>query len=120
MIHHTKNGANQQQQQQQQLSNQDQQEQSQQLAKCKVTDIDLRILSTMTNGFSSADLTKLAKEAALLPIRELGDELMKVPKGQQLRGLEMADFKKALTVVLKSIDIATIQRFENWSSKFAK
>lgn len=76
-------------------------------------DVDFRILSTMTSGYSIDDMLRLVKEASMGPLRQLGDDLITTSK-QDIRPVGMQDFHNGLRVVKKSASMDTIQRFENW------
>lgn len=57
-------------------------------------------VARMTEGYSGSDLTALAKEAAMEPIREVGDRLMDI-KNETIRGVTFEDFKNALATTKK-------------------
>ncbi|CAI4036804.1 hypothetical protein SMKI_16G1020 [Saccharomyces mikatae IFO 1815] len=79
--------------------------------------LDYELITKMTEGFSGSDLTSLAKEAAMEPIRDLGDKLMFVDF-DKIRGIEIKDFQNSLLTIKKSVSPESLRRYEEWSSKF--
>ena len=70
--------------------------------KNSLQDLDYELITEMTEGFSGSDLTSLAKEAAMEPIRDLGDKLM-FADFDKIRGIEIKDFQNALLTIKKSV-----------------
>ncbi|CAI4983779.1 ANM_HP_G0278300.mRNA.1.CDS.1 [Saccharomyces cerevisiae] len=85
--------------------------------KNSLQDLDYELITEMTEGFSGSDLTSLAKEAAMEPIRDLGDKLM-FADFDKIRGIEIKDFQNALLTIKKSVSSESLQKYEEWSSKF--
>jgi spastin len=84
---------------------------------------DLDNLSKLTDGFSGSDLTALAKDAALMSIRELTrvcdlDEVKKLDSSF-VRPIEMKDFRSSLTRIKKSVSPSTLRELEKWSHEYA-
>lgn len=50
----------------------------------------------MTDGYSGSDLTALAKDAALGPIRELKPEQVKNMSASEMRNIRLSDFTESL------------------------
>lgn len=67
-----------------------------------------------TRGYTGSDLAALCREAAMMPIRELGARVATVP-ADKVRGLNVADFEAALAVIRPSLDDAGLARFEQWT-----
>ncbi|KAI3708757.1 hypothetical protein L2E82_38181 [Cichorium intybus] len=63
---------------------------------------DLERLVKDTEGYFGSDLQALCKEAAMMPIRELGSNILTV-KADQVRRLKYGDFQKAMSVIRPSI-----------------
>lgn len=84
---------------------------------------DLDALSTMTEGYSGSDLHALAKDAALMSIRELTsacdlDQVKRIDLAK-VRPIEMKDFKRSLTRIRKSVSPGTLRELEKWSMDYA-
>jgi spastin len=75
---------------------------------------DLHSLSRMTDGYSSSDLTALAREASMGPIRNLGDRLVTTPQSY-IRAVNLQDFKDALKVIRPSVSREYIAQLEDWN-----
>ncbi|KAI4343292.1 hypothetical protein MLD38_027818 [Melastoma candidum] len=78
---------------------------------------DLERLAQETEGYSGSDLQALCEEAAMMPIRELGSDILKV-KANQVRPLNYADFKKAMSVIRPSLQRSKWEELERWNSEF--
>ncbi|KAL6008017.1 hypothetical protein ACLOJK_033523 [Asimina triloba] len=78
---------------------------------------DLERLVKDTDGYSGSDLQALCEEAALMPIRELGSNILTVP-ANQVRPLRYGDFKKAMTVIRPSIVKSKWEELERWNEEF--
>ncbi|EJS41363.1 yta6p [Saccharomyces arboricola H-6] len=85
--------------------------------KNNLEDLDYELITKMTDGFSGSDLTSLAKEAAMEPIRDLGDKLMFVDF-DKIRGIEIKDFQNSLITIKKSVSPESLQKYEDWSTEF--
>lgn len=85
--------------------------------KNNLEDLDYELITKMTDGFSGSDLTSLAKEAAMEPIRDLGDKLM-FADFDKIRGIEIKDFQNSLLTIKKSVSPESLQEYEDWSNKF--
>jgi SpoVK/Ycf46/Vps4 family AAA+-type ATPase len=79
---------------------------------------DFLIIANLTEGYSNSDLTALAKEAAMEPIRDLGEGLMHVGDHQEIRGISISDFQKATGTIKKSVGTETIKLFKDWALKY--
>ena len=78
---------------------------------------DLADIVRLTEGYSGSDLTALAKEAAMEPIRELGDKLMHVDFNN-IRHVEKRDFITAMESVKKSVSQDSLARFDEWAREY--
>lgn len=78
---------------------------------------DLEKLVKDTEGYSGSDLQALCEEAAMMPIRELGSNILTV-KADQVRKLKYGDFKKAMTVIRPSLLKAKWEELEQWNKEF--
>ncbi|XP_059350367.1 spastin-like isoform X2 [Daphnia carinata] len=75
-------------------------------------------LAELTDSYSSSDLTALAKDAALGPIRELGPEKVKFMKTQQLRPISMQDFLDSLKRVRHSVSESSLNVYAKWNREY--
>ncbi|QLG73836.1 hypothetical protein HG535_0F03470 [Zygotorulaspora mrakii] len=78
---------------------------------------DFLELLNLTDGFSGSDLTSLAKDAAMGPLRELGDKLLLTPT-ELVRPITLDDFKSSLNYIKPSVSQEGLQKYEDWASKF--
>ncbi|MFS7925414.1 putative microtubule-severing ATPase [Helianthus anomalus] len=75
---------------------------------------DLERLVKDTEGYSGSDLQALCEEAAMMPIRELGSNILTV-KADQVRRLQYGDFRSAMTVIRPSIVKSKWEELEQWN-----
>ena len=85
--------------------------------KSSLSETDFIIIANQTKGYSNSDITALAKEAAMEPIRDLGENLMSIDYSQ-IRGLCLEDFEKAMRVIRRSVAPETLKRFEEWAARY--
>lgn len=82
-----------------------------------LTDEDFTTLLTLTDGFSGSDITSLAKDAAMGPLRELGDKLLLTPT-ENIRSMALKDFQSSLNYIKPSVSQEGLARYEDWAAKF--
>ncbi|KAL0428986.1 UNVERIFIED_CONTAM: hypothetical protein Sradi_0524600 [Sesamum radiatum] len=87
------------------------------LQKRNAKDRDLERLVAETDGYSGSDLQALCEEAAMMPIRELGSNILTV-QANQVRGLRYGDFQKAMTVIRPSLQKSKWEELERWNREF--
>ncbi|KDP28731.1 hypothetical protein JCGZ_14502 [Jatropha curcas] len=80
-------------------------------------DGDLERLVSETEGYSGSDLQALCEEAAMMPIRELGANVLSV-QSNQVRRLRYEDFQKAMTVIRPSLSKSKWKELEQWNEEF--
>ncbi|XP_073061502.1 uncharacterized protein [Primulina eburnea] len=78
---------------------------------------DLERLVTDTDGYSGSDLQALCEEAAMMPIRELGSDILTV-QAYQVRRLRYGDFQKAMSIIRPSLQKKKWQELEQWNREF--
>ncbi|XP_061995325.1 uncharacterized protein LOC133713340 [Rosa rugosa] len=78
---------------------------------------DLERLARDTEGYSGSDLQALCEEAAMMPIRELGENILTI-KANQVRPLIIEDFQKAMTVIRPSLSKSKWEELEQWNEEF--
>ncbi|XP_064599852.1 spastin-like isoform X3 [Liolophura sinensis] len=79
---------------------------------------ELDELARLTEGYSGSDLTSLAKDAALGPIRELSPSEVRSMEANKMRGISLADFHESLKRVRKSVPADSIAKYEAWNQEF--
>ncbi|XP_055945167.1 spastin-like [Argiope bruennichi] len=79
---------------------------------------DLKNLAKLTEGYSGSDLTALAKDAALGPIRELNPEEVKSVDPRKMRTVSMADFTESLKRIRRSVATQSLAFYTQWNSEF--
>ncbi|KAG0365875.1 hypothetical protein BGZ54_006096 [Gamsiella multidivaricata] len=74
-------------------------------------------LVQQTEGYSGSDITALAKDAALGPLRSLGETLLDTP-ADQVRPIQYQDFVHALQTIRPSVSPQSLQSFEEWNREY--
>ena len=82
-----------------------------------LTDKDFITLIELTRGYSGSDITSLAKDAAMGPLRELGDQLLHTER-ENIRPIELKDFKNSLEYIKPSVSKEGLEKYEEWASQF--
>lgn len=82
-----------------------------------LTEEDLDELMRLTDGFSGSDITALAKDSAMGPLRLLGDLLL-LTATENIRAINLDDFKKSLAYIRPSVSQEGISEYEKWAEKF--
>ncbi|TID14032.1 AAA-domain-containing protein [Venturia nashicola] len=80
---------------------------------------DIERLVALTDGFSGSDITYLAKDAAMGPLRSLGDKLLNMTM-EDIRPIEMKDFVASLKTIRPSVSKQGIEKFEDWAREFGE
>jgi SpoVK/Ycf46/Vps4 family AAA+-type ATPase len=79
---------------------------------------DLDFVVGRTEGYSQSDLTNLAGQAAMEPLRELSSASILTVKREHIRGVCKSDFEAALAFARPSVDSTTLSKLETFASKF--
>jgi len=82
-----------------------------------ITPKQLSSLADATESYSGSDLTALCKEAALIPIRELGSQIKDVDVSL-LRAVAATDFKKAITQIRPSVSLSSLEGYKAWNKMY--
>jgi SpoVK/Ycf46/Vps4 family AAA+-type ATPase len=85
--------------------------------KNSLTDDDMDKLVNLTEGYSGSDITSLAKDAAIWPIRELGSKMLDL-KEVEIRGMCLADFERSMKNIRPSVNSEGLAKFEEWAREF--
>ncbi|XP_046492286.1 spastin isoform X2 [Neodiprion pinetum] len=83
-----------------------------------LTQQELEHLARLTEGYSGSDLTGLAKDAALGPIRELNPEQVKELDLNLVRNITMQDFVDSLKRIRRSVSPTSLAAYEKWSLEY--
>lgn len=70
-------------------------------------------------GYSGSDLAALAKDAAMGPLRSLGDALLHMP-ADEVRPMGLADFEASLASIRPSVSPESLRKHEDWAQKFGE
>ncbi|KAH3683464.1 hypothetical protein WICPIJ_005548 [Wickerhamomyces pijperi] len=82
-----------------------------------ITEDEILQLAEMTDGYSGSDITALAKDAAMGPLRSLGEKLLFTEKAD-IRGIELQDFVNSLNYIKPSVSKENLKEFDEWADKF--
>ena len=80
---------------------------------------DLDRLIALTDGFSGSDITALAKDAAMGPLRSLGESLLTMTM-DEIRPIRFEDFKNSMRTIRPSVSKQGLKEFEDWSREFGE
>ncbi|XP_013927098.1 PREDICTED: spastin isoform X3 [Thamnophis sirtalis] len=83
-----------------------------------LTQKELAQLARMSDGYSGSDLTALAKDAALGPIRELKPEQVKNMSASEMRNIRLSDFIESLKKIKCSLSPQTLEAYIRWNKAF--
>ncbi|KAF9701732.1 hypothetical protein EKO04_000868 [Ascochyta lentis] len=87
--------------------------------KHELSERDLDHLVALTDGFSGSDITALAKDAAMGPLRSLGESLLTMTM-DQIRPMRFEDFQASLRTIRPSVSKQGLKEFEDWSREFGE
>ncbi|CZR57590.1 related to SAP1-member of the AAA-protein family [Phialocephala subalpina] len=80
---------------------------------------DIARLVELTDGFSGSDITALAKDAAMGPLRSLGEALLHMSM-DEIRPIQFVDFEASLTNIRPSVSKQGLKEFEDWAKEFGE
>ena len=73
----------------------------------------------MEIGYSGSDITALAKDAAMGPLRSLGEALLHMSK-DEIRPIQFGDFEASLINIRPSVNKQGLKEFEDWAKEFGE
>ncbi|KAJ5679709.1 hypothetical protein N7462_007953 [Penicillium macrosclerotiorum] len=85
----------------------------------ELSDEDIQVLVHVTEGFSGSDITALAKDAAMGPLRNLGEALLHTPM-DQIRAIKFEDFEASLYSIRPSVSPDGLRKYEEWAREFGE
>ena len=74
---------------------------------------------TPRSGFSGSDITALAKDAAMGPLRSLGEALLYMST-DEIRPIQFEDFEASLINIRPSVSKQGLQEFDDWAKEFGE
>lgn len=77
------------------------------------------VANDFPTGFSGSDITALAKDAAMGPLRNLGEALLHTPM-DQIQPITFKDFEASLVNIRPSVSKQGLQQFEDWAKDFGE
>ncbi|EEB06489.1 hypothetical protein SJAG_01530 [Schizosaccharomyces japonicus yFS275] len=82
-----------------------------------LTDEEVEAIVDATHNYSGSDLMALAKDAAMGPLRSLGEDLL-VTRMEFIRPIDYTDFTNSLKLIRPSVNAEGLQRFQQWNEEF--
>lgn len=82
-----------------------------------LSESDYKSLIDLTKGFSGSDITALAKDSAMGPLRSLGEKLLLTPT-EHIRPINIDDFINSLNYIRPSVSSEGLYEYEQWANKF--
>jgi len=76
-------------------------------------------MTNITTGFSGSDITALAKDAAMGPLRSLGEKLLSMTM-DQIRPIQYRDFEASLQTIRPSVSKQGLKEFEDWAAQYGE
>jgi len=87
--------------------------------KHELSERDLDRLVRLTECFSGSDITALAKDAAMGPLRSLGEKLLSMTM-DEIRPIQYQDFVASLQTIRPSVSKQGLKEFEDWAAQFGE
>ncbi|KAJ4291201.1 hypothetical protein N0V90_010399 [Kalmusia sp. IMI 367209] len=87
--------------------------------KHELSEADLDCLVQLTDGFSGSDITALAKDAAMGPLRSLGEKLLHMTM-DEIRPIRFEDFRASLQTIRPSVSRQGLKEYEDWAREFGE
>ena len=76
-------------------------------------------ITNESTGFSGSDITALAKDAAMGPLRSLGEALLHMSM-DEIRPIQFQDFEASLINIRPSVSKEGLKQFEDWAREFGE
>ncbi|KAL8722772.1 MAG: hypothetical protein Q9225_000783 [Loekoesia sp. 1 TL-2023] len=87
--------------------------------KHNLTKDDIQVLVELTDGYSGSDITALAKDAAMGPLRSLGEALLHMSM-DEIRPIQFEDFEASLINIRPSVSKEGLQEFDDWAKEYGE
>jgi spastin len=85
---------------------------------CLILYYKYNIFLSETRDYSGSDLTALAKDAAMGPVRELRIDELKKLSVSRIRPISREDFVQALRKIRPSVTPSTLDKYIQWNRSF--
>jgi len=85
---------------------------------CSVSEGELRDISSLTEGYSGADMANLCREAALGPIRSLPPDQIATVRKEDVRPINHSDLVAALRQVKATVSQEDLELYLDWDKKY--
>ncbi|KAI9735863.1 MAG: hypothetical protein M1834_001328 [Cirrosporium novae-zelandiae] len=82
-------------------------------------DQDIEVLIRLTEDYSGSDITALAKDAAMGPLRSLGEALLSMSP-DQIRPISFNDFETSIMAIRPSVSKDGLKQYEDWAKEFGE
>lgn len=82
-----------------------------------LSDADVSAIAELSKGYSGSDMYALCAEAALGPVRDLGDKIRSI-EASSVRDVNMSDFRKACRMVRASVSQNDLDGYVEWNESF--
>lgn len=82
-----------------------------------LSETDITTIGKLTDGYSGSDIYALCAEAALGPVRELGDALGDIDV-DKVRPVNLKDFEFATKMVRASVSQKDLKGYVEWNASF--
>lgn len=83
-----------------------------------LSNLELDAVAKLTEGYSGSDLTNLAKDAALGPIRELNADQVIHVDPNNVRNISYRDFLESLKRIRRSVSPGSLVQYETWNRDY--
>eukprot|EP01080_Neovahlkampfia_damariscottae_P000925 gene925-9834_t len=85
--------------------------------KIKISKKELHEIADLTENYSGSDLKSLCKETSMIPIRELGNQIMNLTI-DQIRPIDVNDFYKSIKSIKPNTTKESIKKLDKWNKEF--
>jgi len=79
---------------------------------------DLDKVGRLTEGYTCSDITNLARDAAMSPLREISTAQLVKIKPEDMRAITIKDFEKSCERVRKSLSPESLVAFKKWNISY--
>ena len=83
-----------------------------------ISDAEMDEIARATERYSGADLTRLCKEAAMLPLREISMSSITTVAADSVRPISAADFHNAMKTIRAMVSPESLAAFERWNAQY--
>uniref|UniRef100_A0A146L6H0 Spastin n=1 Tax=Lygus hesperus TaxID=30085 RepID=A0A146L6H0_LYGHE len=79
---------------------------------------EIETVAHLTEGYSGSDITALAKDSALAPIRELNPDQVRNLDPGKVRQITFQDFIQSLNRIRRSVSPSNLALYEKWNQQY--